>query len=189
MRSRRRHPLSFSTPVPSGGSVFVFQEEDHVFIFSKKPKFTVRVKEYTTPLLIGGLWTEVHKKTLKKEIGSLQTRFQELRPNLKQLSDPKGTLVISRPAEPEGSFAYFIGELTDTAEQDSSFAVESLACGPYAHISVSFQDPTELTWLWRGPSSSFLKNGFQPPDTPCSPTSNRSSSMTGEATSPSHRWN
>ena len=113
--------------------MFVFQEEDHVF------------KEYTTPLLIGGLWTEVHKKTLKKEIGSLQTRFQELRPNLKQLSDPKGTLVISRPAEPDGSFAYFIGELTDTAEQDSSFAVESLACGPYAHISVSFQDPTELT--------------------------------------------
>lgn len=113
--------------------------------FSKKPKFTVRVKEYTTPLLIGGLWTEVHKKTLKKEIGSLQTHFQELRPNLKQLSDPKGTLVISRPAEPDGSFAYFIGELTDTAEQDSSFAVESLACGPYAHISVSFQDPTELT--------------------------------------------
>lgn len=98
--------------------------------FSKKPKFTVRIKEYTTPLLIGGLWTEVHKKTLKKEIGSLQTRFQELRPNLKQLSDPKGTLVISRPAEPDGSFSYFIGELIDTAEQDSNFAVESLACGP-----------------------------------------------------------
>ena len=64
--------------------------------FSKKPKFTVRVKEYTTPLLIGGLWTEVHKKTLKKEIGSLQTRFQELRPNLKQLSDPKGHFAAGR---------------------------------------------------------------------------------------------
>ncbi len=114
-------------------------------LFSKKPKFSVKIKDYSSELIACGLWTEVGRKTVQKDVASVQQRFQSLRPQIDSPSNPSGTIVISRPVNPNGSFSYFIGDLTDNAEQKSDFAVERLKCGKYAHITVDFKDSSQLT--------------------------------------------
>lgn len=114
-------------------------------LFSKKPKISVKIKDYSAELIACGLWTEVRRKTLQKDVSSVQQKFQSLRPQINTPSNPSGTIVISRPVSSDGSFSYFIGDLTDTVEQNPDFAVERLTCGKYAHITVDFKDSSQLT--------------------------------------------
>lgn len=113
--------------------------------FHKKPRFTVKLKEYESDKIICGLWTEVHKKSIQKDILAVQQKFQQEHSKIVQLSNPSGTMVISQCADSDGTFSYFIGDLVDSKEQDESMFVELLPCGTYAHVTVDFKDPSELT--------------------------------------------
>ena len=111
----------------------------------RKPKFTVRVKDYEQDKLVAGMSVTTSKNRLQKDVSSLQKRFQNKRDKLEHLSNHSGMIVVYRQPDDKGYFSYFVGDLVDSCQQDENFEVVTLPAGKYAHISVDFKVPSDLT--------------------------------------------
>lgn len=114
-------------------------------IFRRKPKFTVRIRNYEQEKLAAGMSVTTSKNSMKKDVSSLQSRFQNKRDRLQHRSNPSGTMVISHQPDNRGYFSYFVGDLVDSGQQDVNFEIVTLPVGQYAHISVDFKYPSDLT--------------------------------------------
>lgn len=63
--------------------------------FKKKQPFSVRIKEYDSVRLIAGMEITTCRKSMKKDVSQLQKKVQQHQSELRELSNPSGTMVIS----------------------------------------------------------------------------------------------
>ena len=81
--------------------------------FKKKQPFSVRIKEYDSVRLIAGMEITTCRKSMKKDVSQLQKKVQQHQSELKELSNPSGTMVISTTPDETGNFSYFLGAWVD----------------------------------------------------------------------------
>lgn len=112
--------------------------------FKKKQPFSVRIKEYDSVRLIAGMEITTCLKSMKKDVAQLQKKMQQKQGNFHELSNPSGTMVISKTPDENGNFSYFLGAWVDSEEQEPPFIVKQLQPGLYAHIQVDFSVPANL---------------------------------------------
>ena len=63
--------------------------------FKKKQPFSVRIKEYGSVRLIAGMEITTCRKSMKKDVSQLQKKVQQHQSELKELSNPSGTMAVS----------------------------------------------------------------------------------------------
>ena len=63
---------------------------------------------------------------MKKDVSQLQKKVQQHQSELKELSNPSGTMVISTTPDETGNFSYFLGAWVDIEEQEPPFIVKQL---------------------------------------------------------------
>ena len=86
--------------------------------FKKKQPFSVRIKEYGSVRLIAGMEITTCRKSMKKDVSQLQKKVQQHQSELRELSNPSGTMVISTTPDETGNFSYFLGAWVDIEEQE-----------------------------------------------------------------------
>lgn len=133
--------------------------------FKKKQPFSVRIKEYDSVRLIAGMEITTCRKSMKKDVSQLQKKVQQHQSELRELSNPSGTMVISTTPDETGNFSYFLGAWVDIEEQEPPFIVKKLQPGLYAHIQVDFSVPENLTLNVAKAKHYFFENGFRTPVT------------------------